>query len=612
MYRWGSDLLLSLVALVHTMRLFTLIHYSTAATCPVVLLTLSKVGGQTVNSAATPTPEPESQTQPKSFQSQPAVVASIPSFELLTPIAVPQFSAAAVTPVSPVAVTPVSAVAVTPVSPAAVIPASVQPQANPPQVKSDVKPSAPLIRANFTWDQLVESSRPASILDRSAPQKQQSQQPTSVSAPLAPPAIDAPNTDLTPIDTPYVLGTGDAIQLTVVNVPEFSGQQQIGNDGAIVLPVIGRVGVAGLSVTDAETTIAARLSRELRRPRILITVLKSRPLRVGIAGEIKQPGFYTLSAADAIQTPSIVQAIQQAGGVTLTANLQQVEIRRRDRAKGIQKIVVNLSDIAQTGDLSQNVSLRDGDSIFIPAASTIDLAAMGRLADTNLATTGQAVNVALVGEVVRPGAYKMGSGKEEGARPTLTQAIQQAGGITSDADLRQVQVQRQTRSGKPQLITLNLWQLIRDGDLSQDVLLQPGDTIRLAKATDMSAQDLIEQGNANVSPAAIRVNILGEIKGGGAAQLPPNSTLNQAILSAGGLDRRSAKTVELIRLNPNGTVTRRSIRVDLSRGIDPVNNPVLRNNDVIVVDRSGFAKVTDGLNDVLSPIFRLLPLQFLF
>jgi polysaccharide biosynthesis/export protein len=365
-------------------------------------------------------------------------------------------------------------------------------------------------------------------------------------------------------------------------------------------------------VPEVEAAIATRLSRELRRPRILVTVLKLRPLRIGIAGEIKQPGFYVLSAADAVQSPSIAQVIQAAGGVTLSANLQQIEIRRRDRTKGIQKIVVNLADLAQAGDLTQNLALRDGDSIFIPASETIDLASIGQLADSNLATTGQAIHVALAGEVLKPGAYKLESGKDSGSRPTLTQAIQLAGGITPEADLRQVQVRRMTRSGKSRLITVDMMKLVRDADLSQDILLQPGDAIRLVKAPELSPEDLIQQGNANVSPNSIRVNVIGDVKGGGAVQVASGSTLNQAIIAAGGLDRRASKTVELIRLNPNGTVSRRSIRIDLSRGIDPINNPVLWNNDVVVVGRTGFAKFSDGLSDVLGPIFRLLPLQFLF
>ena len=591
------------------MRLSTLFQFSTAIAFPAFLLTLPKAGSHPVDSSVPLAPNPNKPIKPQmanrsALAVRPVTSTIAPEGAKIPSIAAPQFSAS-----------------------------FPKPSIASPQ--SAFSFSLASLQVDLPWDRIVERSMPASVVRRSnsrtatpAPKKNTNPTASKKNKPSTPQPSQvltkADNSPLptiapadsfesfTPTETPYVLGTGDTIQLTVVNVPEFSGQQQIGSDGSILLPVVGRVGIAGLSVPEAEAAIARRLSRELRRPRILLNVLKSRPLRIGIAGEIKQPGFYTLSAAEAIQAPSIAQAIQAAGGVTLSANLQQIEIRRRDRTKGVQRIKVNLFELAQSGDLAQNLTLRDGDSIYIPAADTIDPTTIGQIADTNLAIVGQPVNVALVGEVNRPGAYKLESGKDSGSRATLTQAIQQAGGITLQADLRQVQIRRVTRNGQPRLITVDVMKLIRDGDLNQDLLLQSGDTIRLVKAPEMTAEDLLQQGSANVSPGAIRINVIGEIKGGGALQVPPGSTLNQAILAAGGLDRRAAKSVELIRLNPNGTVTRRSIRVDLSRGVDSVNNPVLWNNDVIVVGRSGFTKFTDGVSDVLSPIFRLLPLQLLF
>jgi polysaccharide export outer membrane protein len=87
--------------------------------------------------------------------------------------------------------------------------------------------------------------------------------------------------------------------------------------------------------------------------------------------------------------------------------------------------------------------------------------------------------------------------------------------------------------------------------------------------------------------------------------------LNQAVLAAGGFDNRRARkrSVELVRLNPNGTVERRDITVDLAQGINDQSNPTLRNNDVVLVRRSTLANVTDTLGTILSPasaIFDLL------
>ncbi len=95
---------------------------------------------------------------------------------------------------------------------------------------------------------------------------------------------------------------------------------------------------------------------------------------------------------------------------------------------------------------------------------------------------------------------------------------------------------------------------------------------------------------------------------GGAIQLQPNSTLNQAILAAGSFDpiRANQTSVDLIRLNPNGTVTKLNIAPDFSLNISSDKNPTLRNNDVVLVNTSGLTKATDTLRELFSPIGVLL------
>jgi len=80
--------------------------------------------------------------------------------------------------------------------------------------------------------------------------------------------------------------------------------------------------------------------------------------------------------------------------------------------------------------------------------------------------------------------------------------------------------------------------------------------------------------------------------------------MNQAILAAGGFDNRRARksTVQLVRQNDDGTATKREIAVDFSKGPDPQTNPVMQNNDVIVIGRSGITAAGDSLSNILSPI----------
>lgn len=104
------------------------------------------------------------------------------------------------------------------------------------------------------------------------------------------------------------------------------------------------------------------------------------------------------------------------------------------------------------------------------------------------------------------------------------------------------------------------------------------------------------------------MNVVGEVVKPGVVEVPPNTSLNQALLAAGGLDQLRAKTqeVELIRLNPNGTVSRRTLELDFSQELNENNNPSIRPNDVIVVGRSRITSLADTLSTVFSPVTNFL------
>ncbi|MGL6281847.1 MAG: polysaccharide export protein, partial [Microcoleaceae cyanobacterium] len=65
--------------------------------------------------------------------------------------------------------------------------------------------------------------------------------------------------------------------------------------------------------------------------------------------------------------------------------------------------------------------------------------------------------------------------------------------------------------------------------------------------------------------------------------------------------RAETELVELIRINPNGTVVKRKITIDLAAEVNEQTNPMLLNNDVILVGRSGRAAFSDNLSNILTP-----------
>jgi polysaccharide export outer membrane protein len=345
----------------------------------------------------------------------------------------------------------------------------------------------------------------------------------------------------------------------------------------------------------------------------------SQPFKIAVVGEVTRPGTYTVGAGGGggadptsgmaggfIGLTRLTLALQTAGGVTLSADIGNVQVIRRPKTGGEQIISVNLWDMVDGGDLSQDIILQQGDTIVVPtmSAENYDQAQTIKLATSNFAAdTSQPLNVAIVGEVNRPGTYTVaagGGGEGIIGLTTVTRAIQTAGGITPVADIRQVQVRRQRKDGSEQLIDLDLWQLLETGELSNDIILQQGDTIVVPTATNIDLAEAPQVALASFSPGAIRVNIVGEVLSPGTMELPPNTSLNQALLAAGGFNNSRAykDEVELIRLNPNGTVSKELVPVDFSQGLDEQTNPTLRNGDVIVVGRSGLAKTRDTLSEV--------------
>jgi polysaccharide export outer membrane protein len=430
-------------------------------------------------------------------------------------------------------------------------------------------------------------------------------------------------------DTNYLLGGGDLIRVNVFEVPEYTGEYQIPPGGAINLPLIGSVSVQGLTTEQAADIITEKYRKFLKRPQISINLLSPRPINILVAGEVTRPGAYTLSLQGGagnnpgVQYPTVLAALTTAQGVTLAADVTQVKLRRKVGRSGEQVVTLNLKDLIQTGNTAQDITLRDGDVIVVPTATSFNVAEARNLFAANFAASQTAPRtVAIIGEVYRPGSYLVSAGSTDGQNggaagsglPNVTRAIQLAGGITSQADIRNIKLRRPTRTGSEQSVDINLWELLKNGDVNQDIIVQDGDTIVVPTATELTPAESTQLATTTLSPARIQVGVVGEVKQPGAVQLQPNSSLNQALLAAGGFNDARARTgsVELIRLNPNGSVTKRDIKVDFSQGINEKTNPILRNNDVVVVNRSGLARTSDSLSIVAGPLGIIVNMLRLF
>ena len=415
----------------------------------------------------------------------------------------------------------------------------------------------------------------------------------------------------------YILGAGDRVKVDFFNASEYTAEFPVLPNGTIQFPLVGAINVRGISLTDAGTRISARFKPYFKRSIATVTLVTARPLGVSISGEVNRPGSYTLSVntnGTELTIPNLTRVIQLAEGVTQISDLRQVQIRRQLTGGGTQSLKVNLWQLINRGDNAQDVRLQDGDSIYVPAALGVNLAEARQLASASFATKmSRPIKIVVVGEVNRPGPHTIAettistignsSSTTTSQVPTVTQALQIAGGITQLANVRGIEVRRLTREGTQISIPVSFWELLNNGDAKQDLPLQDGDTIVIPTATALNDSEITQLARASFSPERVAVNVVGEVEKPGSVQIPPNTPLNQAILTAGGFTQKAQNgTVTLVRLNPNGTVTKREIAIDFTQDVNDKSNPALRPNDTIVVKKSGLARARDEVGSFVNPL----------
>ena len=151
-----------------------------------------------------------------------------------------------------------------------------------------------------------------------------------------------------PIQASYELGSGDRIKVTVFGHPDLSGEFAIDGSGRVSLPLIKDVQAAGLSVTEFEEAVVAKLSPDyLINPKVSVEVLNYRPIY--IIGEVKNPGRYAY-----VSGMTVLTAVALAGGYTYRAKTTKAFITHAR----------HVSENKQTVD--QDAVVLPGDVIEIP------------------------------------------------------------------------------------------------------------------------------------------------------------------------------------------------------------------------------------------------------
>lgn len=379
----------------------------------------------------------------------------------------------------------------------------------------------------------------------------------------------------------YILGVGDELIIDLWGDTQSTLREEISPDGGIVIPDIGPVMLAGLTIKQAERRLRNAMSSIYEglttgSVDMMLSLGHIRSIKVDIAGEVALPGSYTLPSL-----ATLFHALHAAGGVNDIGSLRRVCLYRDGRKyaeSDIYKYILS-------GDNGQDVPLRDGDLIIVAPyecmvhitgevrrpmkyemledeyladaiayagdfsgkanrqkisvvrrqggrrqSYTVDDDALHdfRLVDGDSITIGGGINryanrVEVRGAIMREGFYAIDHDMQ-----TLTQLLRRAEGLREDAFLQRAILYREKEDLTSELMAIDLQGLISGA--AEDVILRPNDLFVVSAVEDMREE--------------YRVGIFGAVSHSGDYPYAENMTVEDLIVAAGGL-RESAATANI-------------------------------------------------------------------
>jgi protein involved in polysaccharide export with SLBB domain len=301
--------------------------------------------------------------------------------------------------------------------------------------------------------------------------------------------------DAGPVDENYRLGPGDALVLILTGEVEQAHLLDVTREGFIVIPRVGQLYVANLTMGQLESQLYDRLGRVYSgvrrspnaRTRFQVSLAKLRKIQVYVTGDVVRPGAYPISAAG-----TVLNALYAAGGPTTNGSFRRIDIRR-----GGQLVdSVDVYEYLTRGINPSAVRLQAGDVVFVPVHGALTKVA---------------------GKVKRPAVYEL--------RPeeTLRDAIRYAGGFDPGAAQARVTIHRvlpptsRAAGGRARVVIAVGADQFVNGE-APEVPMAPGDSVT------------VHEVSQRLRSVAVRGNVWVE----GEVGHTPGMRLSEAIRLAGG------------------------------------------------------------------------------
>jgi protein involved in polysaccharide export with SLBB domain len=368
--------------------------------------------------------------------------------------------------------------------------------------------------------------------------------PSVRTTPTAPPPAASGQRGVTP-GPDYRLAPGDLLDVQIAGRLEVIRQQAIVDlEGAINVPPLGALPVAGLTLLEAHRKVSARARDVFKFADASLTVVAPRTFEVTVSGEVDRPGTVQTTA-----TRRVYDVILESGGITPRGSMRNITLVRRGGERQIDLLAFQLR-----GDLAQNPFVEENLRIHVPPRSG---------------------SVTLAGAVRRPGEYEIGS------TPSLRELLGLVGGLSQSAALGDARLTRIGSGDRKESVPLDLRTALTP---PADVMLRQGDAIYVPAIS--SLQDVVEvRGAFNGTGESTKTTVAGKSTILQRFELAQGERVRDVLERAGGAAAYADLRLALVDRS-GATGPRQRIPIDLYRVLvekDDVPNIVLQNGDVFML-----------------------------
>ena len=154
----------------------------------------------------------------------------------------------------------------------------------------------------------------------------------------------------------YILDVGDSLHVFIIGEKDSEVETQIARDGSIVMPKIGKLYLAGLTIEAATRHVQDSVARLLFGYSATLTLTELRAMSILVIGEIEKPGMYTIAGGS---IP--LAALHAAGGIGEKGSYRKISHKRNNQL--IQNL--DLYDLFVEGNSRPDKNLRSGDVIVV-------------------------------------------------------------------------------------------------------------------------------------------------------------------------------------------------------------------------------------------------------